>query len=208
MLTESGLTLITGTMFSGKSTELIRRIKRLEAAEYPIQLFKPRIDDRYDLNHVTSHDGFKKEAIYVSSVDEIITNLDPKTQVIGIDEIQFLESKVVQFCDQQAMERIVLVAGLLKNFQDNYFSFRDGNLDTSELLRIADHIVYLNAICTHKKNGKRCKRNATQVQRLIEGKVVPYHSPIVLVGGKEAYEPRCRLHFKPYEQVQNKLQID
>ncbi len=207
MLTEHGLTLITGTMFSGKSTELIRRIKRLEAADYPAQLFKPRIDDRYDLEHVTSHDGFKKRAVYVNSVDEIIANLKEETRVIGIDEIQFLESQVVQFCDQQAQNKIILVAALLKNFQDNYFPFRDGKLDTSDLLRIADHVVYLNAICTYQERGQRCRKSATRVQRFVGGKIAPFDDPLVKVGGKEAYEPRCREHFVPYSQVLDKLKI-
>lgn len=208
MLTESGLTVITGTMFCGKSTELIRRLNRLEAADYQTQLFKPKIDGRYGLDHVTSHDGFKKEAMYIHSVDEILANLAPETQAIGIDEIQFLESKVVQFCDQQAYDRIVLVAGLSKNFQDAYFPFKDEKLDVSELLRIADRIVSLNAICTYKKNGDRCLRSATRVQRFFEGEVVPYNSPNVQVGGKEAYEPRCRQHFAPYSKVLDRLKVD
>jgi len=205
MLTESGLTLIGGTMFSGKSTELLRRIKRLEASDYKIQLFKSRVDSRYDSNHIVSHDGFKEEATYVMSVDEILANLDDDTHVIGLDEVQFLESKVVQFCDQQAQDKIVLAAGLIKNFQDNYFPFKDEKLDMSELVRISDHLVYLNAVCTYKENSPRCRRNANRVQRFIDGEVVPYDDDSVKVGGKEAYQPRCRLHFVQYPQVLDRL---
>lgn len=208
MLIESGLTVITGTMFSGKSTELIRRLRRLEAANYQTQLFKPKMDQRYSLDHVISHDGFKKEAIYVNSIDEIPAHLKPETNVVGIDEIQFLESGVVQFCNQQAMDKLVIVAGLSKNFQDIYFPFKDGKLDMSELLRIADQIVYLNAICTYQENNERCTRDATRVQRLRDEKIVPFDDPLVQVGGKEAYEPRCRLHFIPYAEVMDKLKTD
>ncbi|MBR9683590.1 thymidine kinase [Candidatus Woesearchaeota archaeon] len=205
MLTESGLTVITGTMFSGKSTELIRRIRRLEAADFRTQLFKPKIDDRYALDYVISHDGFQKEATYINSVIEMIANLEEKTQVIGIDEVQFLDSRIVEFCDQQAMNRIVLVAGLAKNFHDMYFPFSDEKLDMSELLRIADHTVPLNAICTYQDNGHRCRMNATRVQKFSDGEVAPFDSPIVQVGGKEAYEPRCRLHFQQYQEVLDRL---
>jgi thymidine kinase len=206
MLTESGLTLIAGTMFSGKSTELIRRVKRLEASDYKIQLFKSKIDDRYESNHVVSHDGFKEEATYVMSVDEMIANLKEDTNVIGIDEVQFLESEVVQFCDQQAKDKIVLAAGLIKNFQDNYFQFKDEKLDMSELLRIADHLVYLNAVCTYKENGHRCRKEANRVQRFVDGEIAPFDDGSVKVGGKEAYQPRCRSHFVQYQDVLNRLE--
>jgi thymidine kinase len=208
MLTESGLTLITGTMFSGKSTELIRRLNRLEAADYLIQLFKPQIDMRYNVDYVTSHDGFKKRVTYINSVDDIYKNFKSKTQVIGIDEIQFLESKVIQFCNQEAKNCIIIAAGLLKNFQDNYFPFKDKKLDMSDLLRVADNVIHLNAICTYEKDDKRCTKDATRIQRFKDGKIVPYDDPLVQVGGKEAYEPRCRDHFVPYQEVLDKLKVD
>lgn len=208
MLIEPGLTLITGTMFSGKSNELIRRLKRLEAAGYNTRLFKPKIDDRYSMEHITSHDGFKTEAIYINSSDDIYTHLKSDTQVIGIDEVQFLESKVIQFCDDEAKNCIIIAAGLLKDFRDLYFPFKDERLDMSELLRIADQVDYFNAICTHEEKGERCIRDATCIQRFRDGKIVPFDDPTVQVGGKEAYMPRCRLHFVPYNEVLDRLKVD
>ena len=92
MNTRPHLEIIIGTMFSGKSTELIRRINRYEIAGKTVQLFKPTIDDRYSLEHVTSHDGLKRDVTYVKDMNDLYGHLDAKKDVLGIDEIQFLES--------------------------------------------------------------------------------------------------------------------
>ena len=202
MNTRPHLEIIIGTMFSGKSTELIRRINRYEIAGKTVQLFKPTIDDRYSLEHVTSHDGLKRDVTYIKDMDELYGHLDSKIDVLGIDEIQFLESVVVELCNQYANDGgIVVVSGLLKDFRDEYFPFKDGKKNMGDLLCDADHVTYLKAICTYKDNGKKiCGNEATRVQRFIDEEVADYDSPVIQVGGTEAYAPRCRNHFQFYEK--------
>lgn len=203
MNTLAHLEIIVGTMFSGKSTELIRRINRYEIAGNKVQVFKPALDARYSLSHVYSHDGLKKEVHYVKNTDELKKLYDPHLQVLAVDEPQFLESEIVDFCEQHVINGgISIVSLLLKDFQDNYFRFKDGRYDTSEFIRRADHVMYLKALCTFKLEDETCGEEATRVQRLIDGTVAPKDSPLVLVGGKEAYEPRCRQHYQFYKDSQ------
>ncbi len=198
---EKTITAIVGTMFSGKSTELIRLLKRLEISGYKIQLYKPSIDDRYSKQNVSSHDKLEFPATIVNSYEDLEKKYNPNVKVLGIDEIQFLESDVLSLLERHVMEYngIVVVSGLLKDFKDDYFKFKDGKKDMSELIRIADDVVYLKAICTYKENGEICGREATRVQRLIDGKVAPKDSPLILVGSTESYVPRCRDHYHFYE---------
>ena len=173
------LELIIGTMFSGKSTELIRRINRYEIAGRNVQLFKPALDDRYGRSHIASHDGLKRHVEYVSSAKEILDILDDATRVVGIDEVQFFSSDVIDICEGMANTgRIVVASGLLKDFRDDYFAFRDGQRDMSHFVRAADYMIYLKAICTFESNGEICGREATRVQRFIDGKVEPSDSPM------------------------------
>jgi thymidine kinase len=195
------LELITGTMFSGKSTELIRRINRYEIAGRRVQLFKPALDDRYGLADVSSHDGMKRRVEYIDEPHRILEWLDDTTRVVGIDEVQFFTSDILDVCEGMAnMGRTVVVSGLLKDFRDEYFPFMDGRLDMSDFLRAADYMIYLKAICTSEADGEICGREATRVQRFIDGKVAPYDSPTIVVGGKESYAPRCREHFRAYTE--------
>ena len=200
MNTNPHLELIIGTMFSGKSTELIRRVNRYEIAGYEIQLFKPAMDKRYSQEYVTSHDGLQKEVEFIQGLAEMEKRVRPTTEVLGIDEVQFMESDVVNFCDAYAQDgKIVVASGLLKDFQDKYFIFKDKLKDMSALLRIADHVTYLKAICTYQEELAICGNEATRVQRVIDGKVAPADSPTVKVGGKKDYAPRCRKHFQFYD---------
>jgi thymidine kinase len=197
--TRGTLELIIGTMFSGKSTELIRRVNRYEIAGRKVQLFKPALDDRYTRDSISSHDGLTRRVEYVKSAREILERLDDATRVVGIDEVQFFESGIIDVCNGLAdTGRTVVASGLLKDFRDEYFPFRDGGRDMSDLVLAADYMIYLKAICTFEENGEICGREATRVQRFIDGKVAPYDSPIIVVGGKEAYAPRCRDHFQAY----------
>ncbi len=195
------LEIIVGTMFSGKSTELIRRINRYEIAGKKVQVFKPALDRRYSLSHVYSHDGLQKKVHNVRDMDELKRLYDPQIKVLAVDESQFLESEIVDFCEQHVIDGGISVVGLLlKDFRDNYFRFKGGKYDTSEFIRRADHVVYLKALCTFKLGEEICGEEATRVQRLIESTVAPKDSPLVLVGGKEAYEPRCRQHYQFYKE--------
>ena len=200
MNTRPHLEIIIGTMFSGKSTELIRRVNRYEIAGYQVQLFKPGIDNRYSLNHVTSHDGLKREVCYIQDFSEIEDNIKKDTQVIGIDEVQFLSDGVIEFCDFYANQGgIVVVGGLLKDYRDQPFRFKNSERTMLDLLSLADHITSLKAICTYKNNSHICGEEASRVQRFVDGKVDDPNAPTERVGGSEAYQPRCRQHFQFYK---------
>ena len=199
--THGTLELIIGTMFSGKSTELIRRANRYEIAGRKVQLFKPALDDRYGLDSIASHDGLRRSVEYVEAAAEILDRLDDATQVVAVDEAQFFTGDIIEILDGLAdTGRTVLTAGLLKDFRDEYFPFRDGKRDMSDLVKAADYMIYLKAICTFSEDGEICGREATRVQRFLDGKVAPYDSPTIVVGGRVTYAPRCRTHFRPYRE--------
>src|SRR3989344_3888615 len=198
MNTNPHLEIIIGTMFSGKSTELIRRVNRYEVAGKKVQLFKPTVDDRYSVDYVASHDGLMKEVFHVRNVEELKKAYNPLTEVLGIDEPQFLESEIIDVCQKHVNNGGICVAAfLLKDCFDNFFKFNDGKRDTSEFVRIADHVTYLRAICTYRDNGDICGQEATRVQRFgLDGKPDLITSPVKQVGGKKDYAPRCRKHYQ------------
>ncbi len=197
---EGEIISIVGTMFSGKSTELIRRLNRLKVSGYEVQLYKPKIDDRYSKENVSSHDKLQFPATIIEGYEDLKKHYDPNKKVLGIDEIQFLESDVLSLLKQHVLNSgIVIVSGLLKDFKDDFFKFKDGKKDMSELLRISDEIVYLKAICTYETENGICGREATRVQRFVDGKVASKDSPLIVVGSTESYAPRCRKHYHFYD---------
>ena len=201
MRQEGKLELILGTMFSGKSSELIRRVNRYEIAGKKVLLFNSGIDNRYGEGIVSSHDALARKAVCVRTAKELIEYILPETQVIGIDEIQFFDSAITRLCHNQASQgRIIIASGLYKNFRDEVFPFSDNTKNMADLLAIADDAVFYKALCTHKDNGSICGRDASRVQRFQENTPVPYDSPVVLTGGKESYAPRCREHFVNYKE--------
>lgn len=174
------LTVISGCMFSGKTTELLRIINLSKIAGLKVQLFKPVIDNRYDNKSVVSHDNTKMEAINISKSGEILKLLDNGVDVVGIDEVQFLDRKVVNIVNKLTSNNLnVVVAGLNTDFKGDPF----GQMPT--LLSLADNLIKVYAVCN------KCKKAATRTQRLINGKPAKRNSPLVLVGGKENYEARC-----------------
>lgn len=196
------LELIIGPMFSGKSTELIRTVNLYEVSGLKVQIFKPSIDDRYGLDRVKSHDGLERGAIYIKTVPEMLERTEEGTKIIGIEEAQFFESEIVDACRNYVDNGcIVVISGLDKDFRDKFFSFSDGRLNMSDLIREADYKIYLDALCTEIIDGKQkvCGGTATRTQKFIGGKVAPYDSQTVQVGGKESYAPRCRQHFQFYK---------
>lgn len=198
---EARLELIVGTMFGGKSTELIRRLKRYEIAGRTVQVFGPSLDTRYGKDCITSHDKIQRAANYVASAQELEDHVSPDTQVIGIDEVQFFDSAIIETCEKYANNgKIVIAAGLLKEFRDEYFPLKDGKKTMSDLMKAADVTIQLTAVCDARNgNGEICGGEATRVQRYIDNQVAPYDSPIVLVGGKDSYAPRCRQHYQFYK---------
>jgi thymidine kinase len=169
-------------MFSGKSEELMRRVRRAIIARKRVQVFKSRLDDRYaGLFAVSSHDGRSLEAIPVDSSTQIANRLDPTSQVVAIDEAQFLDRGVVALATSLAARgRRVILAGTDTDFRGEPFG------PMAELLAVAEIVDKLHAICVV------CGSPASRNQRLIEGKPAPYDSPVIMVGAAESYEARCR----------------
>ena len=176
-----GIEVVCGSMFSGKTEELIRRVKRAQIARKRVQVFKPAIDTRYSTEHVSSHDGVRANAVVVTTAAEIADKLDEMTEVVAIDEVQFLDAAVVDLCETLASRgKRVIVAGLDQDFRGESFG------PMPELLARAEHVDKLQAICVV------CGAPASRTQRLINGRPASYHDPIILVGATEAYEARCR----------------
>jgi len=180
---ESGwIEVICGVMFSGKSEELIRRVRRAMIARKEVQVFKSHLDARYaGIYTVSSHDGRTTEAIPVDTPEQIIRDLRPGTQVIAIDEAQFLEQSIVDVATDLARRgKRVIVAGTDTDFRGEPFGAMP------QLLAVAEVVDKLHAICVV------CGNPASRNQRLIAGKPARYDSPTIMVGSAEAYEARCR----------------
>ena len=175
--------VITGSMFSGKTDELIRRLRRARIANQLVQVFKPAVDNRYGTDKVTSHAGSEFEATPVTGSAQIEPSLKPGTTVVAVDEAQFFDHGVTDVCQKLAARGIrVICAGLDQDFRGDPFG------PMPQLLSLAEDVDKLHAICMV------CGEHASRTQRLINGEPAYYDDPIVMVGGSEAYEARCREH--------------
>jgi len=175
--------LICGSMFSGKTEELIRRLVRAEIAKQKVQVFKPSLDHRYHADKVSSHSGSYYEATVVQNSTEIGDLMAEETDVVAIDEVQFFDWQVAELCDRLANQgRRVIVAGLDLDFRGEPFG------PMPLLMAQAELVTKLQAICMV------CGALASRTQRLIDGQPAHYDDPIIMVGASEVYEARCRLH--------------
>jgi thymidine kinase len=174
--------VISGVMFSGKSEELIRRVRRAIIARRKVQVFKSHLDERYaGIYSISSHDGRTVEALPVDSSAQIVSSLDPSAHVVAIDEAQFLDVAIVDVASALASRgRRVIVAGTDTDFRGEPFG------PMPQLMAVAEVVDKLHAICVI------CGSQASRNQRLIEGKPARYESPTIMVGGQESYEARCR----------------
>ena len=181
--TQGSIEVICGSMFSGKTDELIRRLVRANIARQKVQVFKPAIDVRYAVEKVTSHAGADFDAIPVEKAADILARLDGDTTVIGIDEAQFMDDDVVKVAQELAdLGKRVLVAGLDLDFRGEPFG------PMPLLMAKAERVDKLHAICMV------CGEEASRTQRLVNGRPARYDDPVVIVGAAEMYEARCRLH--------------
>jgi thymidine kinase len=172
--------VIVGSMFSGKTEELIRRLRRAEYARLPIQVFKPVIDDRYSMTDVTSHNKTSITSLPIKSADEIWEHLKDSTKVVGIDEGQFFDDGLIQVAQDLAERGLrVIIAGLDTDWQAKPF----GPIPT--LMAVAENVSKQHAVCVV------CGGQACRTQRTAGG------AGQVQVGALDAYEARCREHFKP-----------
>lgn len=174
--------VISGVMFSGKSEELIRRVRRAVIARKQVQVFKSHLDERYaGLYTVATHDGLTVDAEPVDSSQEIMRRFRPGTEVVAVDEVQFLDDGIVAVASALADGGVrVILAGTDVDFRGLPF----GALPT--LMSIAEVVDKLHAICVV------CGGPASRNQRLVNGKPAPWDSPTIMVGGRESYEARCR----------------
>lgn len=179
--THGRIELICGSMFSGKTEELIRRVRRAIIARQHIQVFKPTLDTRYHHHQVTSHNGLGVAAFPVPTARDILARLEPETTVVAIDEVQFFDPEIVSVCQALANQGIrVICAGLDTDFRGEPFG------PIPDLLARAETVDKLHAICVV------CGEEASRTQRLIDGQPAAFDDPVVLVGAAEVYEARCR----------------
>jgi thymidine kinase len=177
--------VITGSMFCGKTDELIRRLRRATIARQKVQVFKPSIDTRYAEQKVTSHAGSNYEAIPIQKSKEVLDLLDKDTTVVAVDEAQFFDDEIISVVRKLADRGLrVIVAGLDMDFRGEPFG------PMPVLMAQAERVDKLQAICMV------CGEPACRTQRLVNGNPAHYHDPVVIVGAAEMYEARCRQHHK------------
>ena len=172
--------VITGSMFSGKSEELIRRIRRAQIARQRVQIFKPKLDDRFAADHIVSHSDMKMPSQVVASAREILEQVEDRTEVVGLDEGQFFDPGIVQVVNTLADRGVrVIVAGLDQDFTGRPFE------PMPQILAVAEYVDKTLAICM------QCGAPANRTQRLSTS------TDRVVVGGASDYEARCRRCFQP-----------
>ena len=175
------ITVICGSMFSGKTEELIRLVRRAMHARKKIQVFKSALDTRCDTMLIRTHDGTSFNAVGVADSRAIEQMLLPDTQLVAIEEVQFLDDGVVALCERLADSGIqVIAAGLDQDFRAQPFGFMP------TLMALADNVMKLHAIC------KVCGEEASRTQRLVDGRPAALDEPTILIGADESYEARCR----------------
>jgi thymidine kinase len=175
--------VIVGSMFSGKTDELIRRLRRATIARQKVQVFKPSVDTRDEQTKVTSHAGGQFAATPVESAAEILKLVEQDTTVVAVDESQFYDENIPLIVQQLADRGLrVIVAGLDTDFRGEPFG------PVPQIMAQAEKVDKLNAICMV------CGEAASRTQRLIDGKPAHYDDPVVIVGASELYEARCREH--------------
>ena len=173
--------VIAGSMFSGKSEELIRRLRRARIARQKVQVFKPEIDERFSNDHIVSHSEMKHESSNVRTAAQIRASVEPDTEVVGIDEAQFFDNELINVANELAERGIrVIIAGLDTDYTAKPWE------PMPQLLAIAEYITKTHAICM------KCGQPANYTQRTFESE------ERVAVGGAGMYEARCRAHFVPH----------
>lgn len=174
--------VIAGVMFSGKSEELMRRVRRAVIARRRVQVFKSHLDERYaGLHRVSSHDGRTVDAVPINTAADLVRLTLPDSEVVAVDEVQFLDPAIVEVASTMAGRGVrVILAGTDTDFRGEPF----GAMGT--LMAIAEEVQKLQAICLV------CGDLACRNQRLVDGRPAPWNAPVIQVGGSESYEARCR----------------
>jgi thymidine kinase len=179
--TAGWIEVIAGSMFSGKSEELIRRLRRAKIARQKVQVFKPDIDSRYSNDHIVSHSEMRHESANIKSATEVLAKVDADTEVVGIDEGQFFDNELVNVANTLAQRGVrVIIAGLDQDYTGKPWE------PMPQLLAVAEYITKTHAICM------KCGQAANYTQRTFESE------ERVAVGGEGMYEARCRTCFVPH----------
>jgi len=195
-----GIEVICGPMFSGKTEELLRRLKRAQFAKQKIQLFKPKLDNRYSEDHVQSHDSTKLPCETIEHSSELLSKISDNARVIGIDEVQFLDEGAISLLEKLAYRGLrIITSGLDQDYRGEPFGL------IPRLMSLAESVTKLSAICTV------CGQPATRTQLLTQGDDRGSEGALtkndlgspVLVGGKDLYEPRCRFHHEKEPELMN-----
>jgi thymidine kinase len=189
--------VISGVMFSGKSEELLRRVRRATLARKAVQVFKSHLDDRYGgLSVINTHDGGQIRSEPISNSTELAERIRIGTAVVAVDEVQFLDDGIIEVADTLADAGMrVILAGTDMDFRGRPFGPMPG------LLAIAERVDKLQAICV------RCGQLATRNQRLVDGRPAPAEGPTIKVGGLETYEARCRVCHEVPSQAELQMQL-
>lgn len=176
--------VVAGCMFSGKSEELIRRLKRAQIARQRVIALKSSLDDRYGAETISSHSGSRLESALIAAPPDILDIIEGRQiDVVGVDEVQFFDMGIVNIAEYLAATGVrVILAGLDQDFRGEPFG------PMPQLLALADEVTKLTAVCTI------CGRPATRTQRSVNGKPARYDDPVLLVGASDTYEARCREH--------------
>ena len=182
------ITVVCGSMFAGKSEELIRQARRALVAKRKVQVFKPSVDDRFDPDMVVTHMGVKHLAVPVSGVADLRSRIAEDTDLVMIEEAQFFDPSIVALSVELADKgREVVLTGLDQDFRRQPFG------PMPALLAVADEVVKLRAICV------KCGQPASHTQRLVDGKPAKWNDELVLIGAQEKYEARCRRCHRVYK---------
>ena len=180
-VTTGWIEVIAGSMFSGKSEELIRRLRRAKIARQKVQVFKPEIDSRFSQDHIVSHSEMRHESANIRSAAEVLAKVEPDTEVVGIDEGQFFDNELVNVANTLAQRGVrVIVAGLDQDYTGKPWE------PMPQLLAVAEYITKTHAICM------KCGQPANYSQRTFESE------ERVAVGATGMYEARCRRCFVPH----------
>ena len=179
--TTGWIEVIAGSMFSGKSEELIRRLRRAKIARQKVQVFKPEIDSRFSQDHIVSHSEMRHESANIRSASEVLAKVEPDTEVVGIDEGQFFDNELVNVANTLAQRGVrVIIAGLDQDYTGKPWE------PMPQLLAVAEYITKTHAICM------KCGQPANYSQRIFES------DERVAVGAAGMYEARCRRCFVPH----------
>lgn len=196
ILSKGSLEVVCGSMFSGKSEELIRRIRRVEFAQQKVQVFKHSLDTRKTIAHINAHSGYSYPAIAAENAAVIRQFLLPETRVVAIDEIQFFDASIVTLCmELVAQKKRIITAGLDLDFRGLPFGCMP------DLLARADTVTKLTAVCNS------CGADAYCTQRLVDGKPADFNDPLILIGAQECYQARCRNCHEITYNKQKQLQV-